>query len=260
MLVRSGRPTGILRRGRRLWIPLEDSSLRIFLDAKDLSTLTGSGGTLTSWTNKAPLGGTFTPLTAQSPTYDSGVVTFPFGVSSTLIAPSRFGIATNPNLTVVAICAPTVATDQRIVAVGINSGVATPGTVQTQININDVAWRHDNGASIFSGGGSSAKTLFAMSRPSGSYANATARRNGSQLTLTTQGLGNASPTSTLDSTIIARGLWSGDVFGILVFESADQALIDRVEGWAARYFDPGSYLTDLLPANHPFKTSAPLID
>jgi hypothetical protein len=239
--------------GAALWTPAVEPSLRFFLDATDASTLAGSGGVLSGWTSKASGANVFTPI-AGAPSYSPGVVTFATG--NTLLTPSRFGIATNPNLTIVAVCTP-AGSDQRLVGIGMSASANTVGSLQTQIATTDLAWRYDDGSSVFAGAGSSAKTLFAMTRPTGTYANATARKNGTNQTITTVGSNSIGPTSTTNSTIISRGVWTGSVFGILAFESADQTLIEKAEGWAARYFSTGNELLAQLDASHPYKTTAP---
>ena len=243
-----------------VWTPASLTNLLAWYDASDDSTITQAAGTVSQWRDKSGNGEHIAnPTTgATQPQYSGTGITFD-GVNDMLFRASRFGLATNPDLTVAA-----VAYKPSFVNIDDFSwmiGAAPAGNRDTfggGTGTAGWAWRHQGGNNVFGPVALSTYDVAVWQRAAGSdYQSSSFRLNGSDETATS----SSNPTGVPLSTAAYFSIGSsydhiGDIkpasisyLDVVIAETDDVGEAQLLEGYLA--WKRGLQAT--LPLDHPYR-------
>jgi len=250
--------------GFAVFVPSDLPSILAWYDASDDSTITQAAGKVSQWWDKSGNGEHIAnPTGANQPQYSGACITFD-GVNDMLFRASRFGLATNPDLTVA-----TVAYKPSFVNIDDFSwmiGAAPAGNSDTlggSTGTDGWAWRHQGGNNVFGPVTLSTYEVAVWQRAAGSdYQSSSFRLNGSDEAATS----SSNPTGVPLSTAAYFSIGSSyDPIGnikpasisyldIVIAETDDVDEAQFLEGYLA--WKRG--LESQLPIGHPYKTDGSL--
>ena len=241
--------------GSTPWTPA-DIVTSAWFDASDASTITESGGSVSTWGDKSGNEYHVTQGTvANQPTTGTrtigGLNTLDFDGNDFLRANSRLGFSANPNIMIISVHSPDQAGMQlRLCTIGNGDGVLSPAT--------DNSWRFNNGNEVYNSSLASS-TIGVWERASGStYADSKFYENGVEQTSTD--VTNGTPNNTVERFVIgAKGdgtiQFNGRIGELVIIESTDIDIRQKMEGYLAWKWG----LEATLPLGHPYKNGAPTL-
>jgi hypothetical protein len=234
------------------WLPTMEPSLRLWIDPSDTTgwTLDDSGNP-TAIRSKASTQDVFSLVAGTAPVLSGGALS----IADTLTlfeSTSLLGFAADPSM---------LFTISATASANLNTGLIQWGATTNSdrlilvVSGANYIWRRGGtlGTAQFGSVGQAPTILSAVRLPGVSRSGDFFRANGvpaSGGTFADGGTNQASGTTRLFS-----GSWLGSVGNILAFSDASQALYERAEGFIAHK----EGRTGQLPANHPFKSSPPMV-
>lgn len=238
--------------------PSQLASTLAWYDASDASTVTYDGSNnVSAWDDKiASVSVTRTASSAVTYNVGGGYLTFTNPSAGLVNRTTRFGLAANPDIFVAAVFEVADNLEKRVFTIG-DLNVAA-----VLIGATDISWRFNNGNRVFvEDVTTNAPELLVWQRSAGSnYGASTAFLNGTELT----GASSSNPTNVPTNTVAEFGIgtgfnetdigdFDGDLFELIICESDTQSDRQKIEG----YLSHKHGLTANLPADHPYKTTAP---
>ena len=235
------------------------SSLALWLDATDSSTITQSSNVVSQWNDKSGSNYHASQSTADrqpmvATNSIGGKTAIEFDGSDSMGASTRLGLGANPALTVFVVCNIFTDnnTDDRIFHLGHNANSLSVGA-----GSEGWAWRYDGGNEKYGSVSHGTDYVLAYTRPSaGNYASAKLFINGTEQTRTAGGNDTGSPTSTnanfkIGSNYDGNGNFVNGYIGeIIVIESDSNSDRYGLEGYLAHKWG----MAASLPSNHSHKT------
>lgn len=243
--------TTLACRGRgSTFTPAAVSGLLAWHDPSDLSTLfqdvamtmpvTASGQAVAAMKDKSGHGYHLTQATASKrPIYTTSGGLYWLesdGVDDAMGVASRFGLAANPDLTVVAgMRWLGTKADERAFEIGSGSGALSGGC-----GTDGWAWRYNNGNALFgSPSNGTDRVATWMHQIGGDYGSSQFWRNGVQLSLASSSNGTVVPSSTSASATVMNGGTSSvtgakmRLYGMVVGNFFDRTRAAQIESWMA---------------------------
>jgi hypothetical protein len=231
------------------WLPTMEPSLRLWIDPSDTTgwTLNASGNP-TAIRSKAVTQDVLALFTGNAAILSGNSLGFPTAAGYQVS--NRLGFAeADPPMAVVVVATPGAnSATNRLLALG---GTGVGHGPQLILSSGEYAWRYGSGEIVFPAvNGSGQVLLSAITNPG--LANGAMRADGTTLTATSSIAG-----STTDAFARFRIFFNfvGNASHMLVFASTSQTLIERAEGYLAHKHNRAAQ----LPANHPFKSSPPMV-
>lgn len=248
--MRIGIGIGVTLLGSSAFTPAALPGISAWYDPSDLSTLfqdvamtipvTASGQAVAAMKDKSGHGYHLTQATASKrPIYTASGGLYWLesdGVDDAMVVASRFGLAANPDLTVVAgMRWLGTKVDERVFEIGAGSGVLSGAS-----GTDGWAWRHNDGNAIF--GASSNGTDWVatwMHQSGGNYSSSQFWRNGVQLSLASSTNGTFVPSSTSASATVMNGGPAAvtgakmRLYGMVVGNFFDRTRAAQIESWMA---------------------------
>ena len=235
------------------------SSLALWLDATDSSTITQSSNVVSQWNDKSGSNYHASQSTAdRQPMVNTnsigGKTAILFDGSDSMGASTRLGLGTNPALTVFVVCNIFTDnnTDDRIFHIGGSSNSLSVGG-----GSEGWAWRYDGGNERYGSVSHGTDYILAYTRPSsGNFASAKLFVNGTEQTRTSGANDSTSPTSTTANFKIGSNYNGGGNFvngyigEIIVIGSDSNSDRYGIEGYLAHKWG----MSASLPSNHTHKT------
>lgn len=161
------------------------------------------------------------------------------GVDDEMTVASRFGLAVNPALTVIAGMRPITspATDSRVIEIGTDLGA---GVLSCAFGTDGWSWRHNNGNAVFSPLALSTDVVACWQRNTGStYSGGQFWKNGQSQSLVSSSGGTLLPTDAGAAARLFRGGTTGTayanmrLYGLVVGAFFDRTRASQLEAWMA---------------------------
>ena len=242
-----------------VWTPASLTNLLAWYDASDYSTITQAAGQVSQWRDKSGNGEHIAnPTGAEQPQCSGTGITFD-GVDDMLFRASRFGLATNPDLTVAAVAyKPAFANTYGFSWVIGTTPAGNSDTLGGSTGAEGWAWRHQGGSNVFGPVALSTYEVAVWQRAAGSdYQSSSFRLNGSDETATSSSNPTGVPLSTAAYFSVGSSYnLSGDIqpasisyLDVVIAETDDVGEAQLLEGYLA--WKRGLQAT--LPLDHPYR-------
>ena len=238
--------------------PSQLASTLAWYDASDSSTVVYDGSNqVSAWDDKiASVSVTRTADSGVLYNVGGGYLTFTNPSAGLVNRTTRFGLAANPDIFAAAVFEIAGTSEGRVFTVGdLDASAILVGST-------DISWRFNNGNKVFSQdvAVNTLELLVWQRSADSNYGASTAFLNGSELTEAS----STNPTNVPTNTVAEFGLgtgyfetgsgdFDGDFYEIVICESDTQSDREKIEGYLAHKHG----LTANLPADHPYKTTAP---
>lgn len=254
--------------GPKLWRPNNiGSSLALWLDAEDTTTITLNGSSVSQWNDKSGNGRNVTQGTAANqPTYQAAGLnskpTLSFdGTNDFLLGTSNIGLSGNPSFSLFTVQTGVAASSQVWVASGQN--IAGKGVHWMSGSTGTVAWLGFDGftqtATVTLSPSSATPFIASLLRTGTLGTDYSIFQNGNNLTVTSA---NNNTVNLTDTPINIGRYVSNSNFAnmkfsetVLVYGAINTSDRQKMEGYLAWKWG----LNSSLPSNHPYKSLPPTV-